>query len=172
MTGWRALLTAGVIAVAYINQAQAQTTDSVTAPPSRHSAVLRASKWTTLGFTLGAAAYGFATNRTADRNYTALEEDCTADRVNCTQRTSSGAFADAGLERRYQDVRALDRRARTALLASQVGLAATVVLFVIDLRDNRPPKDIPYTPRAVQLLPRSDGGLQLRFTLPLPIDQR
>jgi hypothetical protein len=86
----------------------------------------------------------------------------------CERRTDTGAYVDAEMERKYQDVRALDHRARTALVASQVGIAATVLLFVIDLRDVGPPKDIPYKPRALQLMPRRDGSLQLRLTLPLP----
>ena len=144
-------------------------TDSVVVV--RTSPVLRASKWTALALSAGAAAYGFSQNRSADKDYTALEEMCIADRENCARR-SGQAYADAELERRYQAVRARDDRARLALLGSQLGVAATVVLFVIDLRHNRPPKDIPYTPRSLDLVPGRDGSLQLRLTLPLAVDQR
>jgi hypothetical protein len=138
----------------------------------RHSStLLRVSKWAMLGTTVGAAAYGFSTNRTADHDYAALEQMCVADRENCLRRTGE-AYTDAQMEQRYQDVKSLDRKARYALLGTQVGVVATVALFVYDLRHARPPKDIPYTPRALDLVPRSDGSLQLRLTLPLPVDQR
>jgi hypothetical protein len=169
----RSWIMAGALAaVACTNSASAQTRDTaraVTLP--KQNAALRISKWSALALTAGAAAYGFTTNRTADANYAELEQLCVSNRLNCARRDGD-AFADADLERRYQDVRTLDSRARTALIASQLGVAATVVLFVIDLRHNRPPRDIPYQPRTLELMPRTDGGVQLQLTLPLSLDKR
>jgi hypothetical protein len=133
--------------------------------------LLRVSKWSTLAATVGVAVYGFSTNRTADKQFATLEELCVADREKCLSRNGE-AYADADLEQRYQDVRTLDHRTRLALLGTQMGVVATVALFVLDLRHARPPRDIPYTPRALQLVPRGDGSLQLRLTLPLPVEQR
>ncbi len=166
----RTVMTAALIAVAYTNQAQAQSADSAMATGRNH-AIVRVSKWTTLGVSLGAAAYGFAKNRSADSEYEALERQCAADVFNCRRRVGS-AYADAAMEQQYQDVLALDNRARTALLGSQIGIAAAVALFIYDLRDNRPPRDIPYKPRAMELVPGNNGAVQLRFTLPLPVDKR
>lgn len=160
------MMAGALAAVAYTNNAAAQTTDTLrTRIPPKHSAILRVSKWTALAATAGAAAYGFTTNRTADSDYAKLEQLCVANRLNCARRTGE-AFADADLERRYQDVRTLDGRARTALVGSQVGVAATVVLFVMDLRHNRPARDIPYKPRTIDVVPRQDGGMQIRLSLP------
>lgn len=159
-------------AVAYTNSVSAQATDTLRANfTPKHSTVLRISKWTALAATAGAAAYGFSTNRTADADYAKLEELCVANRLNCARRNGE-VFADVDLERRYQGVRTLDGRARTALIGSQIGVAATVVLFVMDLRHNRPARDIPYKPRTLEVVPRADGGLQLQLSLPLPVNQR
>lgn len=171
MIGWKTRVAAvALAAVAHTNTVKAQTTDSLKTM-HRPSTTLRVAKWSTLALTTGAAAYGFSANRMADADYASLEQSCQDQRLVCARRTGA-AYADADLERRYQNVLSMDNRARTALIASQVGVAATVVMFVIDLRHNRPPKDIPYKPRALELMPRSDGGLQLRLTLPLPVDQR
>ncbi len=178
------LATASVLAAALTcvgaNTLRAQVADTavvVSSPAAsvtgarRSGPVIRVTKWTTLALSVGAAAYGFSENRTADRDYQALEERCKADPFNCIRRTGD-AYADAEMERIYQNVRTSDRHARTALLASQIGIAASVALFIIDLRDNRPPDNIPYEPRALQLVPGRDGAVQLRFTLPLALGQR
>ncbi|MEO5511356.1 MAG: hypothetical protein ABIV28_05210 [Longimicrobiales bacterium] len=170
------LLTAALLNVAWMQPVLAQeamhstnvqVTDSIKAQTLRaHSPLVRVSKWSALAFSVGTAAYGFAQNRAADRDYLALEKRCVANEVNCNRR-SGEAYIDAEMEAMYQKVRSLDNRARTALLASQVGIVTTVGLFIYDLRDNRPAKDIPYKPRPVEVVPRGDGSVHLRVTLPL-----
>jgi hypothetical protein len=174
MTGMRRpLMTAGLLAVAYSTPLNGQAADTIAAirADAPRSSLVRVSKWTTLGLSIGAAVYGFSENRSADREYEALERRCADDVVNCERRIDE-RYADAEMERSYQQVRTRDARARTALLASQLGIAASVALFIYDLRDNRPPRDIPYEPRAVQLMPGNDGAVQLRLTLPLPVRKR
>ena len=133
-------------------------------PPSW--SVLRIAKWSTLALSAGAAVYGFTLNSRADALYEDLEQACVADRVTCSLRTPAGAYQSPDLERRYQQVLDRDRGARSALLASQIGVAASVVLFIIDLRNARPPDDIIYEPQTLQVSPRRDGGVELRLTLP------
>jgi hypothetical protein len=139
----------------------------------RSSATLRIAKWTSLAASAGLAAYGFKENREADRNFATLEQMCVDNRAVC-ERRNGPAYSDPDLESRYQKVRTLDHRSRNALLASQVGIAGTVLLFIFDLRHNRPARDIPYKPdtSALEVLPGRDGGLQLSFTLPLSVDKR
>jgi hypothetical protein len=128
---------------------------------------LRIAKWTTAAATAGSALYGFLNNRRADDRFEELEQVCVDAPTRCTSRLPSGAYADADLERDYQEVLAIDGRSRTALVASQIGVAATVVMFVLDLRNAGPPENIPYEPRAFDVRPARDGGLALRMTLPV-----
>jgi hypothetical protein len=128
---------------------------------------LRIAKWTVAGATAGTALYGFLKNRRADDLYLELEELCSADAERCDDRLPGGAYADPELERRYQDVRAIDRRARTALVVGQVGVAASVVLFILDLRNRDDPENIPYEPQGLTLTPARDGGLSLGWSLGL-----
>lgn len=123
-------------------------------------------KWATLVVSAGLAAYGFELNGDADRLYGELEQECAARAERCAARHADGSFADAELEAQYQEVLRLDRRARVALVAGQVGLAASVVLFVLDIDADSKPPDIPYVPLRLgaQLTP---AGLRAGVTLPL-----
>ena len=85
----------------------------------------------------------------------------------CAARLPDGAYADPELEALYQSVVRLDRRARLALIASQVGVGASVLLFVLDLRDGGGPRNIPFQPRSFRVAPRPDG-VELRWALPAP----
>lgn len=127
---------------------------------------LRVSKWATLTVTAAAALYGVAAVSSADDSYEALEEACAAAPDVCRLRRPDGAYADAALEAQYRSVVRQDRRARNALLASQVGVVATVAMFILDLRHARSPADIPYEPRGLELAARPDGGVELRLSLP------
>jgi hypothetical protein len=126
---------------------------------------LRIAKWTTLLGSAGAAAYGFVTNGRADDHYRELEMACTAAAALCRDRLPDGAFRDVDLEAAYQEVLDLDRRSRRALLAGQIGIAASVALFLLDLSNERPPDDIPYAPRGLEVAPRRDGALMIRVKL-------
>jgi hypothetical protein len=128
--------------------------------------LLRLSKWTSLAATIGTAIYGVSTITGADADYERLELACRQIPLECRSRMSTGRYSDAELERQYQAVLRQDHRARAALLVSQIGVATTVALFILDLRHARAPADIPYDPpRRLELVPRTDG-VELRYTLP------
>lgn len=129
---------------------------------------LAVAKWTTAAAAAGAAVYGVVQNRRADHQYEDLEQVCVEEPFRCEERLPNGAYADAELEARYQDVRDLDGRARAALIAGQIGVAASVVLFILDLRNSDGPQNIPYEPRTFDVMPARDGGLSLRLNLRLP----
>lgn len=126
---------------------------------------LRVAKWTTAAGAAGAAVYGVMQNRRADEQFEQLEQACVAEPSRCTERLPNGAYADAQLEARYQDVRSLDSRARTALIAGQVGVAASVVMFILDLRNSDGPENIPYEPGRLDVRRARDGGLSLTVRL-------
>jgi hypothetical protein len=126
---------------------------------------LRISKWTVAGLSAAAAVYGFTMNREADDLYAQLERDCLADADACRLLGPDGRYLANELETQYQEVLRHDRRARNGLLASQLGVAASVVLFVLDLRNARAPDDILYEPRTLQVGAGRDGGVELRLRL-------
>jgi hypothetical protein len=128
--------------------------------------VVRVSKWITLAGAAGAAAWGINANRDADQRYSDIERVCLTTPERCRSRTSSGAFSDAELEQQYQDVLGLDRRAKTALIAAEVSVATSIVLFIVDLPRNNRGEDIPYHPPRLEI--RNSGSrLQLSYRLPL-----
>ena len=102
-------------------------------------------KWASLAISAGAAVYGFSLNSQADDSFAQLEDICAEEPERCESRNPDGSFRDEELEGLYQETLSKDRQARTALVASQVTLAAAVVLFIIDL-SNRPPENVPYDP--------------------------
>lgn len=117
---------------------------------------IRLAKWSTLLAATGAAVYGFMENRTADREYENIERLCEATPSQCATRPGSREYADPALESRYQKIVERDDRAKRALLASQVGLATSVLLFIIDLPEGSTPDDIPYDPRPLRFGMRTD----------------
>jgi hypothetical protein len=131
----------------------------------RISAVVSTGKWVTLGVAAVSAVYGFSESRRADELYDELERDCQAAPDLCRQRTGDGAYLDADLEARYQDVLGIDRRTRQALFVTQASLLASAVLFVLDLRhdDDRP--DVPYDPPRLRLSPDAHRALRLEARL-------
>lgn len=132
-----------------------------------HSAFrpLRVAKWGSLAVALATAGVGLATHRNADKEYRALEKICAEDGARCRERRPDGAYADPELERRYQKVLDNDRAARLALLASQIGVAASVVFFILDLSPDGSPPNIPYEPQRFDVGARPDGALELRLRL-------
>ena len=140
---------------------------NVQEPAARASAwrPLRVAKWTVLVASAGAGIYGFVQNGRADDRFRDLESLCQAEQQRCEQRTASGAYQDAEFESLFDEVRTLDGRSHTALLLSQVGVAAGVVLFLLDLGNAESPSDIPFVPTALRVAPATGGGVSigLRF---------
>jgi len=128
---------------------------------------LRIAKWSTAALTAAVAGIGVASYMRADERYAALERACVESPEACAARLPNGAYADARLEAMYQEVLRYDSRARIALIGSQLGLAASVVLFIMDLRDDTTPPNIPYDPRALRIGPSRDGGVELRLGVPV-----
>lgn len=126
---------------------------------------LRIAKWTTLLASGGLAAYGFSQNRIADGEYEDLERECDAFPPACVKVPGGEAYADAALEARYQKIVNRDDRARVALLAGQLGILASVVMFIVDLPDHEEPEDIPYEPKPIRIGLSRDGGAQINFRL-------
>lgn len=139
--------------------------DTVRAARSGWS-VMRVVKWSAALASAGAAAYGFMENRAADREYEDIERECEAAPTTCVTAVDGGVYSDPALEARYQNVLRRDDRAQVALLAGQIGLAASVLLFIMDLPEGATPDDIPYEPRPLRIGWHRDQ-LQLGIMLPV-----
>lgn len=126
---------------------------------------MRIVKWTALIASAGAAGYGFAQNRVADEDYERLEMECEEAPTSCAKVAGSDAYANPVLEQRYQRILKRDENARTALLAGQIGIAASVIMFIIDLPARESPEDIPYEPNPVRFGLSRDGRAQLEMRL-------
>ncbi|MBR9989715.1 MAG: hypothetical protein KFH98_08175 [Gemmatimonadetes bacterium] len=161
--------TAGDVPVTVADQAPSP--DALQEASRNNWRLLRVAKWTTAAGGTGLAVWGVVNNRRADELFEELERECLVDPDRCDDRLPDGAYADGALESRYQDVRHLDRQARSALIAGQVGLAASVVLFILDLRNSAGPANIPYEPRRIDITPSRDGGLTMRLNLPVPANR-
>lgn len=151
-------------AFAQLTEQRFATQDTVRGESRASWRALRVSKWATLLASAGAAGYGFTQNRAADREYEELERDCADAPLACVRSPDSDSYADAALESRYQRIVERDDRARVALLAGQVGVIASVVLFILDLPENTTPDDIPYDPKPLGFRLGSNGSMQLGFT--------
>ncbi len=165
----REILLLSCLMVLVVSPLPAQRLDEEDAPAEvRPLRPMRVAKWSTLVVAAGTAAWGFVQNGKADDAFADLERRCNAAPSVCARRTPDGAYEDAELERRYQNVRSLDRRAHAALLLGQIGIATSAVLFLLDLGNARRPPDIPFTPTEIEVQPRADGAVALSVRVPLP----
>jgi len=128
---------------------------------------LRVAKWGALATAAGAAVYGFVQNHRADDRFNQLEQLCQDQPARCSVRGPGGAYQDPEFEALYREVRSLDRRAHAGLLLGQIGVAASVLFFLLDLDKTRRPPDIPFVPSA-EFGTRDDGSLAITFMVPLP----
>lgn len=126
---------------------------------------MRIVKWTALFASTGAAAYGFAENRVADREYEELELECDAVPTSCGKVADGDAYLNPALEARYQRILERDDNAQLALLAGQIGIAASVIMFIIDLPEGENTEDIPYEPKPFRFGLGRDGRAEFGWRL-------
>lgn len=127
---------------------------------------MRVAKWSTLVASLAAAGYGLMVHHDANDTFTRLETICEDEPGRCSERADDGSYADPELEDMYQRVLQRDERARAGLIASQIGLASSVVLFILDLRESDTPPNIIYDPDRFRIVPGRGGGAELRWRVP------
>jgi len=130
--------------------------------------IITYARWGTLGAAVAAGVIGFAAHQDADDQFDTLEALCEADAARCALKPGGG-YADARLESRYQDVLGADSRARTALVASQLAVAASLALFLLDMGGDSEPDNVPYDPeRGLGFRNGPDGRAELVYVLPWP----
>lgn len=145
-----------VVTIATPVTTAAQTTDG---PPSEQGSFLSYAKWGVLGAAVTAGVIGFAQHTDADDRFDAIEAICVSDPTRCAI-GADGAYRDADLEARYQQVLDADANARTALVLSQIAVAGALAMFLLDLGGDGEPDNVPYDP---------DRGLGFRNN---PVDGR
>lgn len=129
---------------------------------------LAIAKWGTLAAAIGSAAYGLSQSLAADDRYDRIDGICADRAERCSARRADGDFLDAELDRLAREADHFDQRARTGLIAAQIGLAASVALFILDLRDSAGPPNVPYSPSGFRVRQAFDGGIRIEFSRPLP----
>ncbi|MEN8376168.1 MAG: hypothetical protein ABFS34_12030 [Gemmatimonadota bacterium] len=128
--------------------------------------IITYAKWGALGAAVTAGILGFQAHNDADRLFDDLEAVCEVEIARCAI-TTSGGYADPALESRFQEVLDADGRARTALILSQVAVATSLALFLLDLGGDSEPDNVPYDPDSgFGLRHHRDGRAELVYVLP------
>lgn len=117
---------------------------------------LALAKWTTLGAAATLAGLGFAASAVADDRFRTLEARCGRE---AGEQTPEGRYVDPALERLREEGVEADRRAKVLLLAGQIGLVASIALFILDLSNAGPTPNIPFEPPAFRIGPSRDSGV-------------
>lgn len=136
-------------------------------PRPQGASVITYAKWGALGAAVTAGVIGFGAHRDADDLFDDLEALCEADAARC-QVGPGGTYLDPDLEGRYRDVLDADARARTALIVSQIAVAASIALFLLDLGGDSEPDNVPYDPdQGLGFRNGADGRTEVVYVLPL-----
>lgn len=124
------------------------------APPEvgfvRRSAGL--AKWVSLVGTAGLAGVGFLAHQEAEDLFGELEARCAAEPDRCRSLNPDGSYTDLELEGLFQAVLDEDAAARAYLIGSQLTFAASVVFFIVDLKNDPGPENIPYDPKSFRFI--------------------
>lgn len=120
-------------------------------------------KWIALGGTAALAGLGFAAHGDAEEIFRRLVALCADSPDRCRRLNPDGSYQDAEAESLFQEVLARDGAARAYLVGSQVTLAATVAFFILDLKKDGGPRNIPYEPKALRLSVRP-GEVRLAWS--------
>lgn len=119
-------------------------------------------KWGTLASAVGLTAVAILRNGDANDIFRGLNRFCAA-APNACFLGEDGRYVDAGAETLYEETLRLDRQARAWTVAGQLFLAASGVLFLIDLvSDDDGPRNIPFAPLEM-FTTGHHTGLRIRF---------
>lgn len=119
-------------------------------------------KWGTLASAVGLTAVAIFRNDDANDIFRGLNRLCAAAPDACLL-GDDGRYIDAGAEALYEETVRLDGQARSWMVAGQVALAASGILFLIDLvTDDDGPPNIPFAPLEV-FTTGYHTGLRFRF---------
>lgn len=139
--------------------AQVQAPGEIVTPPG-----IKYGKWAAAAAAIGFTAMGIHAHHQADDDFRALADYCRTGGA-CTI-GPDGRYADPAAEGRYREVVHGDRAARAWLVSGQTALVGSAILFVLELKHDRGPRNIPYSGLVVE--PGAFGTrLGLRLTVAL-----
>ncbi len=119
-------------------------------------------KWGTLASAVGLAAVAIFRNDDANEVFRGLNRFCAAAPDACFL-GDDGRYVDASAEILYDETLRIDRQARAWMVAGQVVLAASGVLFLVDLvTGDDGPRNIPFAPLEV-FTTGHHTGFRVRF---------
>lgn len=118
--------------------AQVQAPRDIVTPPG-----IRYGKWAAAAVAVGFTAMGIRTHQRADDDFRALADYCRSNSA-CVI-GPDGRYGDPAAEARYRDVVRGDRSARAWLVSGQAALVGSAILFVLELKRERGPANIPYS---------------------------
>ena len=119
-------------------------------------------KWGTLASAVGLATVAIFRNDDANDVFRGLNRFCAA-APNACFLGDDGRYVDASAEVLYNETLRIDRQARAWMVAGQLTLAASGVLFLIDLvTDDDGPRNIPFSPLEV-FTTGHHTGFRIRF---------
>ena len=123
---------------------------SDSARASRHAAAptLKWGTWAAVAFAVGSTALGIHEHNAGDDAYRNLVLYC-GEVVTCAL-GPDGRYVDAHAEATYQQVVHADRSARAWLTIGQVAAVASAVLFVLQLKHEAGPPNIPFSGLTVE----------------------
>jgi len=127
------------------------------APRTWHQPVVHHGKWLTAGATVAFVVLAQREHGSSQRDWERLLTICRSADDACTQ-GPDGRYLRADAEQFYQRSRVFDRRANRRILGAQISLLATAALFIMDLRRQDGPENIPFSPLRVSLSPMADGA--------------
>lgn len=155
----RLLLTALSTLACAAPAALAQTPPRTTPTPP----AVKYGKWFAAGLAVGLTTLGIRSHNAADADYRDLIDYCRQNGPCLIG--GDGRYASSVAEARYQRVVSGDRRARTWLIGGQAALVGSAVLFVLELKRDRGPRNIPFSPLIIEAGPL---GMRLGFRIPTP----
>ena len=133
-------------------------------PAAPRRALMHWGKWATLGTAVVLTAFAEREHRASQREWDQLLQICRANNNDCAI-GADGHYVTYQAELHYEASIYYAHRARHRLIGGQLGLLASAVMFIADLRGGtESPKNIPF--HAVEVTPGSAGdgvNLGLRF---------
>jgi hypothetical protein len=162
----QAVVTAAIWAVAGAAAAQpllAQS-DSAAPAPYRTAPAIKWGKWAVAIAAVGSTALGIHQHNAGNNAYRALVLYC-GQAITCAI-GPDGRYRDARAEATYQQVVRDDRSARAWLVFGQVAALGSAVLFILELRHETGPPNVPFSGLMVE---SAAGVTRVGYRIPVRI---
>jgi hypothetical protein len=108
----------------------------------RTTPVVKVAKWGLLGAAVGLGVFALRRSIAAEDAYDELRALCVDNPGRCAH--AGGSYSDTDAERLYDRAQREDRSAQIGIYGGQAALLGSVALFIVDLRGDREPTNIPY----------------------------